>query len=229
MSEDEDIQPPPTSIEIGKLPFAANPEPEKENDSKATPEAKTETIPTSSEPDSKPVKVQPLSDDAKNAYATYIKIKEAKPSFRTAYAGIAVILGGFFIGIPFADDIETAIFFCFGSFCVGTILIGVGITELDRWKKQKKLKLEEALLKADIPDIPRKNRKVLAALLLMLGLFAIYLNEFLYDYYILEMLVFFLGLGLLLAGSIILVLMERQDNEAMKSRAAILEEKRNAE
>ena len=228
MNEDEEVQAPPTSIEIGTLPFATNKEPEKEITSKPAPKAKTETIPVSSEPDT--VKMQPLSKEADDAYTTYIKIKKAKPSEGLGYFGIAVIIAGIGIGfMTLEDDYELAGMCCFGGCFIGIILMLVASMEQNKWKKEKKLKMEEALVKAGIPDVPRENQKPLGISLAIVGLFALYMTDFFYNNYIVELVVFLGGLGSTISGVIILLRMDLQDRKAMKKRLAILEEKRNAE
>lgn len=216
MNEDEEVQPPPTSIEIGTLPFATNKEPEKE----------TETIPVSSEPDT--VKMEPLSKEAEDAYTTYIKIKKAKPSEGLDYLGITVIIAGIVIGfMTLEDDYELAGMCCFGGCFIGTILMLVGSAKQNKWRKEKKLKMEEALVKAGIPDVPRENQKPLGTSLVIVGLFALYMTDFFYNNYIVESVVFLGGLGSTISGVIILLRMELQDRKAMKKRIAILEQKRN--
>jgi hypothetical protein len=216
MNEDEEVQPPPTSIEIGTLPFATNKEPEKE----------TETIPVSSEPDT--VKMEPLSKEAEDAYTTYIKIKKAKPSEGLDYLGITVIIAGIVIGfMTLEDDYELAGMCCFGGCFIGIILMLVASANQNKWRKEKKLKLEEALVKAGIPDIPRENQKPLGTSLVIVGLFALYMTDFFYNNYIVESVVFLGGLGSTISGVIILLRMDLQDRKAMKKRIAILEQKRN--
>ena len=218
MNEDEEVQAPPTSIEIGTLPFATNKEPEKEN----------ETIPVSSEPDT--VEMQPLSKEADDAYTTYIKIQKAKPSEGLGYFGIAVIIAGIGIGfMTLDDDYELAGMCCFGGCFIGIILMLVSSMEQVKWKKKKKLKMEEALVKAGIPDIPQENQKPLGTSLVIGGLFALYMADFFYNNYIVESVVFLGGLGSTIAGVIILLRMDLQDRNAMKKRMAILEEKRSVE
>ena len=218
MNEDEEVQAPPTSIEIGTLPFATNKEPEKEN----------ETIPVSSEPDT--VEMQPLSKEADDAYTTYIKIQKAKPSEGLGYFGIAVIIAGIGIGImTLDDDYELASMCCFGGCFIGIILMLVSSMEQVKWKNKKKLKMEEALVKAGIPDIPQENQKPLGTSLVIGGLFALYMADFFYNNYIVESVVFLGGLGSTIAGVIILLRMDLQDRNAMKKRMAILEEKRSVE
>ena len=99
MSEDEEIQKPPASIEIGTLSFTGETPPEKETESTTVVEEQTDTSSVVSEPDDEPVVMQPLSKEANDAYTTYIDIKDAKPSDGAAYAGLTVIIGGFFLGI----------------------------------------------------------------------------------------------------------------------------------
>lgn len=218
MNEDEEVQAPPTSIEIGTLPFATNKEPEKE----------TETIPVSSEPDT--VKMQPLSKEVDDAYTTYIKIKKEKPAEGLGYLGIGVIIAGIGIGfMTLEDDYELAGMCCFGGCFIGIILIISGAIEQGKWKKETKLKMEEALLKAGIPDIPRENQKPLGTSLVIVGLFALYIANFFYNNYIVESVVFLGGLGSSISGVIILLRMDLQDRKAMEKRMAILEEKRSVE
>ena len=218
MNEDEEAQAPPTSIEIGTLPFATNKEPEKEN----------ETIPVSSEPDT--VKMQPLSKEADDAYTTYIKIKKAKPSEGLDYLGITVIIAGIGIGfMTLDDDYELAFMCCFGGCFIGIILMLVASANQNKWRKEKKLKMEEALVKAGIPDVPRENQKPLGISLVIVGLFTLYVADLFYNNYIVESVVFIGGLGSTIAGIIILLRMDLQDRNAMKKRMAILEEKRSVE
>ena len=99
-------------------------------------------------------------------------------------------------------------------------------TVQDKWKKEKKLKLEDALVKAGIPDIPRQNQKPLGISLLVIGFCALFMANFFYYNYIAETVVCFGGLALLLAGGIILANTESQNKKAMEKRVAILEEKR---
>ena len=103
MSDDEEIQNPPASIEIGTLSFTEEAAPEKEAESTAVVEEKTDTSSVVSKPDDKPVVMQPLSKEANDAYTTYIEIKNAKPSDGDAYAGIAVIIGGILLGFYYGD------------------------------------------------------------------------------------------------------------------------------
>ena len=227
MSDDEEIQNPPASIEIGTLSFTGESAPEKETESTAVVEEKTDTSSVVSKPDDKPVVMQPLSKEANDAYTTYIEIKNTKPSDRDAYAGIAVIIGGILLGaLIFEDDYEFAALCCFGGCIIGTILIIVASTVQDKWKKEKNQKLEDALVKAGIPDIPRQNQKPLGISLLVIGFCALFMADFFYYNYIAETVVCFGGLALLLAGGIILANTESQNKKAMEKRVAILEEKR---
>ena len=228
MNEDEEVQAPPTSIEIGTLPFATNKEPEKENDPMPTPEKESKTISVSSEPNT--VEMQPLSKEAEDAYTTYIKIKKAKPSEGLGYFGIAVIIAGIGIGVmTLDDDYELAGMCCFGGCFIGIVLMLIASAEQSKWKKEKKLKMEDALLKAGIPDLPRENHKPLGTTLAIVGLFALYMGDLFYNNYIVESVVFIGGLGSTIAGIIILLRMDSQDRKAMKKRMAILEEKRSVE
>ncbi len=106
--DEEEFQVPPTSIEIGTLPFAANTGPaqvEKEIGSDPAPESETNATPAPSEPDNGAVKMQPLSEEVNDAYMRYIRVKEAKPSNGASYVGIAVMIAGFFVGVTaFEDD-----------------------------------------------------------------------------------------------------------------------------
>lgn len=229
MSDGEEIQTPPTSIEIGTLSFTGESAPEKETESTTVVEEKTDTSSVVSKPDDKPVVMQPLSKEANDAYTTYIEIKNTKPSDGGAYAGISVIIGGILLGaLILEDDYEFAALCCFGGCITGTILIILASTVQDKWKKEKNLKLEDALVKAGIPDIPRQNQKPLGISLLVIGFWAMFMEITGYYNYIAEAVVFFGGLALSLAGGIILVNTESQDKKAMKKRVAILEEKRGS-
>ncbi len=230
MTEDEEVQAPPPSIDIGTLQFDADDMAKDETESMTVPEETTDTSPAVVKPDNEPVNMQPLSQDANDAYATYIKIKEAKPSDGASYAGIAVIFAGFILGfMTLEDNVDSAITSCCLGIIIGIILIIVGANEHEKWKKEKKLKLDEALVKAGIPDIPRENQKPLGYSLLALGICALFMADFFYNNYIVESVVFLGGLGSTIAGVIILLHMELQDRTAMKKRMAILEEKRSVE
>lgn len=230
MTEDEEVQAPPPSIDIGTLQFDADDMAKDETESMTVPEETTDTSPAVVKPDNEPVNMQPLSQDANDAYATYIKIKEAKPSDGASYAGIAVIFAGFIFGfMTIENDVESAFTSCCLGIFLGIILIALGANEQEKWKKEKKLKLDEALVKAGIPDIPRENQKPLGISLLVLGICALVTTNLFYNYYIIESVVFIVGLGSILSGIVVLLRMNQQDSKAMKKRMAILEQKRNAE
>ena len=130
MSEDEEIQKPPASIEIGTLSFTGETPPEKETESTTVVEEQTDTSSVVSEPDDEPVVMQPLSKEANDAYTTYIEIKNTKPSDRDAYAGISVIIGGILLGaLILEDDHAVAALCCFGGCITGTIFIIVDDNE----------------------------------------------------------------------------------------------------
>lgn len=231
MTEDEEVQAPPTSIEIGTLSFDDNLATQEESELTSVPKEKTEAPPSAAEPDHEPVNMQPLSQEANNAYTNYIKIKETKPSDMTGYIGIAVIVVGVIFGITsiMENNEEFGILCCFGSCFTGIILLISSLTTYEKWNKEKKLTLEDALVKAGIPDIPRPNQKPLGFSLLTLGICALFMTDFLYNYYIVESVVFISGLVSIVAALAILQRMDKQDKSAMKKRLAILEEKRNAE
>ncbi len=231
MTEDDEVQAPPTSIEIGTLSFDDNLATQGELELTSVPEEKTETSPPAAEPDNEPVNMQPLSKEANNAYTKYIKIKETKPSDLTGYAGIAVAVAGFLFGIPYIinGDDDFGFFCCFGGCFAGIILILISLTIYEKWNKEKKLTLEDALVKAGIPDIPRPNQKPLGYSLLALGICALFMTEFFYNYYIIQEVMCIGGLVLIFASLAILTRIDIQDKNAMKKRLAILEEKRNAE
>ena len=229
MSEDEEIQKPPASIEIGTLSFTGETPPETETESTTVVEEQTDTSSVVSEPDDEPVVMQPLSKEANDAYTTYIEIKDAKPSDGAAYAGLTVIIGGFFLGILiFDDDYELAGLCCFGGCIVGTILIIAASIVHEKWKKEKKLKLEDALVKAGIPGIPRQNQKPLGVFLLVLGFCAFFMADFFYNNYIAETVVILGGLASATAGAIVLAQIAGRDKTDLRKREAILEEKRGS-
>lgn len=225
--DEEEFQVPPTSIEIGTLPFAANTGPaqvEKEIGSDPAPESETNATPAPSEPDNGAVKMQPLSEEVNDAYMRYIRVKEAKPSDGASYVGIAVMIAGFFLGfMAFGDDFGLALTICFGGCLIGVILIFLSLVAEETWKKDKNLKLEETLAKAGIPDVYRKNEKPLGAALLMVGFFAMFfISNFFYN---LSAMVFIFGLGSTIAGAIILLRVASQDKKAMQIRMAVLEDR----
>ena len=227
MSDGEEIQTPPTSIEIGTLSFDDNHATQEEPELTSVPEEKTKTSPPAAEPDDEPVNMQPLTQEANNAYTKYIKIKETKPSEQSGYAGIAVAIAGVVFGITLiSEGNDLGLFCCFGGCFTGIILIIISLNTYEKWNKEKKLTLEDALVKAGIPDIPRQNQKPLGISLLVIGFCALFMADFFYYNYIAETVVCFGGLALLLAGGIILANTESQNKKAMEKRVAILEEKR---
>ena len=228
MSEDEEIQTPPASIEIGTLSFDDNHATQEEPELTSVPEEKTKTSPPAAEPDDEPVNMQPLTQEANNAYTKYIKIKETKPSDQSGYAGIAVAIAGVVFGIMLIidGDDDLGFFCCFGGCFAGIILILISLTTYEKWNKEKKLTLEDALVKAGIPDIPRPNQKPLGYSLLALGICALFMTDFFYNYYIIESVVFISGLVLIFASVAILLRIDIQDKNAMKKRMAIFELKR---
>ena len=139
MTEDEEVQAPPPSIDIGTLQFDADNMAKDETESMTVPEETTDTSPAVVKPDNEPVNMQPLSQDANDAYATYIKIKEAKPSDGWSYAGIAVIFAGFIFGyMTLENDVESAFTSCCLGIFLGIILIILGANDHEKWKKEKK-------------------------------------------------------------------------------------------
>jgi hypothetical protein len=100
------------------------------------------------------------------------------------------------------------------------------LTTYEKWNKEKKLTLEDALVKAGIPDIPRPNQKPLGYSLLILGICALFMTDFFYNYYIIESVAFISGLVLIFASVAILLRIDIQDKNAMKKRMAIFELKR---
>lgn len=228
MTEDEEVQAPPTSIEIGTLSFDDNHASQGESELTSVPEEKTETPPPAAEPDNEPVNMQPLTQEANNAYTKYIQIKETKPSGQTGYAGIAVVIAGVVFGIMFvADGDDFGFICCFGGCFAGFILILISTSTYEKWNKEKKLTLDDALVKAGIPDIPRPNQKPLGYSLLALGICALFMTDFFYNYYIIQEVMFIGGLVLIFASGAILLRINIQDKNAMKKRMAILEQKRN--
>ena len=229
MTEDDEVQAPPSSIEIGTLSFDDNHATQGEPELTSVPEEKTETSPPAAEPDNEPVNMQPLTQGANNAYTKYIKIKETKPSGQTGYAGIAVVVAGVVFGITLIidGDDDFGFFCCFGGCFAGFILLLISTSTYEKWNKEKKLTLEDALVKAGIPDIPRPNQKPLGYSLLALGICALFMTEFFYNYYIIQEVMFIGGLVLIFASGAILLRINIQDKNAMKKRMAILEQKRN--
>ena len=227
MSDDEEIQTPPTSIEIGTLSFDDNHATQEEPELTSVPEEKTKTSPPAAEPDDEPVNMQPLTQEANNAYTKYIKIKETKPSEQSGYAGIAVAIAGVVFGITLiSEGNDLGLFCCFGGCFTGIILIIISLNTYEKWNKEKKLTLEDALVKAGIPDIPRPNQKPLGYSLLILGICALFMTDFFYNYYMIESVVFISGIVLIFASVAILLRIDIQDKNAMKKRMAIFELKR---
>ena len=162
------------------------------------------------------------------AYHSYIDISGERPSGSLIGFGLFFVIAGPILAILMMDDggIDAAcgaFVVCIGGLIIGFSMITTVASSIEKWKKKKNTALLGVLEEAGIPDIPRRSKKTLAYVLMVVGAMMVFTLDMLEP--TIAMISLVGGFILLIAGMITFIIEYYQGEQVMNKRLEVYEER----